>query len=66
VGQGQFAIGAPGPDSLNNFAWRNWMAKHLLTLCSTWLAQGEAFRPGDPAVEPAAPILRAALAERGP
>jgi len=64
VGQGQFAIGQPGPDSLNNFARRNWMAKHLLTLCSKWLAQGEAFRPGDPAVEPARADLRAALAER--
>ena len=64
VGQGQFQIGAPGPESLNQAAWRNWMAKHLLTLCSTWLAQGEGYLPGDPAVEPARVELRAALAER--
>src|SRR5205814_16062 len=65
VGQGQFVIGQPGPDSLNMAAWRNWLAKHLLTLCSTWLAQGEGFRPGDLAVEPARADLRAILPVSG-
>jgi hypothetical protein len=64
VGQGQFFIGQPAPESLNHPAWANWVAKHLLTLCSTWLAQGEGFRPNDPAVEPARADLRATLAER--
>ena len=32
-GNGQFLIGAAGPDSLNMAAWRNWMAKHHVALC---------------------------------
>ena len=63
-GNGQFLIGAPGPDSLNMAAWRNWMAKHQMALCRSWLALGEGFRPGDPAFEPAKADLRAAIAER--
>ena len=38
---GQFLIGAPGPDSLNMAAWRNWLAKHQLAVCRNWLAMGE-------------------------
>ena len=29
-GNGQFVIGAAGPDSLNMAAWRNWLAKHQM------------------------------------
>ena len=63
-GSGQFLIGAPGPDSLNMAAWRNWMAKHHIVLCEKWLGLGEAYRRGDPAVEAAKVDLRAGIAER--
>jgi hypothetical protein len=63
-GDGQFFIGAAGPDSLNMAAWRNWMGKHHVVLCEKWLAIGEAYRRGDPALEPAKVDLRAAIAER--
>jgi hypothetical protein len=63
-GDGQFFIGAAGPDSLNSAAWRNWMDKHLVALCKNWLAAGEAYRRGDPALEQAKADLRAAIAER--
>jgi hypothetical protein len=61
---GQFFIGAPGPDSLNMAAWRNWMDKHHLVLCKTWLDTGEAYRRGDPALDQARTDLRAAIVER--
>jgi hypothetical protein len=61
-GNGQFLIGAPGPDSLNMSAWRNWMAKHQIVLCRQWLEMGEGFRPGDPALMQAKVDLRAAIA----
>jgi hypothetical protein len=63
-GNGQFVIGAPGPDSLSNSAWRNWLGKHHSVLCEKWLALGEAYRRGDPAVEAARVDLRAAIAEQ--
>jgi hypothetical protein len=63
-GDGQFFIGAAGPDSLSMAAWRNWMGKHYVLLCEQWLATGEAYRRGDPAVEPAKVDLRAAIADR--
>jgi hypothetical protein len=63
-GNGQFIIGGAGPDSLNIYAWRNWLGKHHVALCETWLRLGEAYRRGDPEVEPARADLRAAIAER--
>jgi hypothetical protein len=63
-GNGQFVIGGAGPDSLNIYAWRNWMDKHHVALCEKWLALGEAYHRGDPAVEAAKVDLRAAIAER--
>jgi hypothetical protein len=63
-GNGQFLIGAPGRDSLNMAAWRNWLAKHQMAVCRNWLALGESFRPGDPALDQAKVDLRAAIAER--
>jgi hypothetical protein len=63
-GDGRFVIGAPGPDSLNVSAWRNWMGKHQVVLCEKFLAMGEAYRRGDPEVEPAKLELRAATAEQ--
>ena len=38
-GNGQFVIGAAGPDSLNMAAWRNWLGKHHVALCEKWLAR---------------------------
>ena len=49
IGNGQFLVGAPGPDSLNMAAWRNWLAKHQMAVCRNWLALGQEFparRPG--------------------
>jgi hypothetical protein len=63
-GNGQFVIGGAGPDSLNISAWRNWFDKHHVVLCEKWLATGEAYGRGDPAVEPAKVDLRAAIADR--
>ena len=63
-GDGQFFIGAAGPDSLNMAAWRNRMGKPHVALCEKWLGTGEAYRRGDPAVEAAKVDLRAAIAER--
>ncbi len=63
-GNGQFAIGAAGPDSLNIYAWRNWLGKHHVALNQKWLGLGEAYHRGDPALEPAKVDLRAAIAER--
>jgi hypothetical protein len=63
-GNGQFVIGAAGPDSLNSKAWSNWMGKHHVALCEKWLRLGEAYHRGDPAVEAAKVDLRAAIAER--
>jgi hypothetical protein len=63
-GNGQFLIGAAGPDSLNINAWRNWLGKHHVALCEKWLGMGEAYHRGDPALEPARVDLRAAIAER--
>ena len=63
-GIGQFVIGGAGPDSLNVAAWSNWIGKHHVVLCKEWLAIGEAYRRGDPALEPARADLRAAIAER--
>jgi hypothetical protein len=63
-GNGRFAIGAPGPESLNSAAWTNWLGKHNVALSRKWLAMGEAFRPGDASVERAKVDLRAAIAER--
>jgi hypothetical protein len=63
-GNGQFVIGGAGPDSLNIYAWRNWLGKHHVALNEKWLALGEAYHRGDPAVEAAKVDLRAAVAER--
>jgi hypothetical protein len=63
-GNGQFVIGGAGPDSLNINAWRNWLGKHQLAYSEKWLAMGEAYRRGDPAVEAAKVDLRAAVAEQ--
>ncbi len=63
-GNGQFIIGGAGPDSLNMYAWRNWLGKHHVALNEKWLALGEAYHRGDPAVEAAKVDLRAAIAER--
>ena len=58
----QFQIGAPGPDTIGGAAWRNWMAKHHVAFCERWLAAGEEFRRGDPALEPVKVDFRAAIA----
>ena len=63
-GNGQFFIGAAGPDSLTMAAWRNWLGKHHVALNEKWLGLGEAYHRGDPALEPAKVDLRAAIAER--
>ena len=63
-GRGHFAVGAPGPESLNISAWRNWFAKHQIAYSKKWLALGESYRPGDPAVDAARADLRAAVAEQ--
>jgi hypothetical protein len=63
-GNGRFVIGGAGPDSLNIPAWRNWLGKHHAILCQKWLALGEAYGRGDPAVEAAKVDLRAAIAEQ--
>lgn len=63
-GNGQFIIGGAGPDSLNIYAWRNWLGKHHVALCEKWLRLGEAYRRGEAEVEPARADLRAAIAER--
>jgi hypothetical protein len=63
-GNGQFIIGGAGPDSLNIYAWRNWLGKHHVALNEKWLGLGEAYRRGDPEMEPAKADLRAAIAER--
>jgi hypothetical protein len=62
--RGQFAVGAPGPDSLNISAWRNWFGKHHTAYIQKWLALGESYRPGDPTVDAARADLRAAVAEQ--
>jgi hypothetical protein len=62
--RGQFAIGTPGPESLNVSAWRNWLGKHQMAYSEKWLASGESYRPGDPAVEATRADLRAAIAEQ--
>ena len=62
--RGQFVIGAPGPESLNISAWRNWLGKHQMAYCEKWLAMGESYRRGDPAVEAARADLRTAIAEQ--
>jgi hypothetical protein len=63
-GNGQFIIGGAGPDSLNIYAWRNWLGKHHVALCEKWLRLGEAYRRGEAEVEPARADLRAAIGER--
>ena len=62
--QGQFQIGAPGPESLHAGAWGNWIGKHQLILNETWSRAGEAFHNGDPAFEPAKANLRASQVDR--
>jgi hypothetical protein len=62
--QGQFQIGAPGPDSLNAGAWSNWIGKHQSLLTETWSRAGEAYHHGDPAFEPAKANLRASMVDR--
>jgi hypothetical protein len=62
--RGQFAIGAPGPESLNVSAWRNWLGKHQTAYSEKWLAMGESYRRGDPAVDAARVDLRAAIADQ--
>ena len=63
-GKGQFFIGVAGPDSMTAAAWRNWMDKHYVAINQKWLATGEAFGRGNPALEQAKVDLRAAIAER--
>jgi hypothetical protein len=63
-GEGHFMIGAPGPESLNRAAWRNWMGKHQIVLCEQWLRIGEAFHPGDPVAVAARVILRSGIADK--
>jgi hypothetical protein len=62
--RGQFAVGAPGPESLRVSAWRNWLGKHQVAYRQMWLALGESYRRDDPSVEPARVALRAAIAEQ--
>ncbi len=62
--RGQFAVGAPGPESLNISAWRNWLGKHQMAYSEKWLASGESYRPGDLAVDAARVNLRAAIADQ--
>src|ERR1019366_8781663 len=50
-GKGQFFIGVAGPDSMTAAAWRNWMDKHYVAINQKWLATGEAFGRGNPALE---------------
>jgi hypothetical protein len=49
------------PDTLSQPAWANWFRKHQFGLSQKWIREMDAFRPGDPAVEPAKAAIRPTL-----